>query len=60
MKIISLNKLLKIGFINKLVEMGFVPSVIIVGGWIYALILALIFLYNLTAYIFQLLAHQDK
>ncbi len=60
MNIIKLSNLIDMDFVNKLIDMGFVPSIIIVGGWFYAIILTLIFLYNLLLYIFQLLIHQAK
>jgi hypothetical protein len=40
--------------LETLKEIGFVPSALIVGGWLYALILALICLYNLSLYAIRL------
>ena len=36
-----------------LIEVGFVPSIIIIGGWVYALILLLVCVYQLILYIIK-------
>lgn len=46
--------------LKTLKEIGFVPSILIVGGWAYTLILALIFLYNLILYTIGLLFFPKK
>jgi len=44
--------------LDTLKEIGFVPSVLIVGGWLCALLLALICLYNLGLYVVRLLLYR--
>jgi|GEM_PF-3768672 len=39
-------------------EIGFVPSILIVGGWLCAFLLALILLYNLGLYTIRLLIYR--
>ncbi len=44
--------------LTTLKEIGFVPSMLIVGGWLCALLLALICLYNLGLYVVRLLLYR--
>ncbi len=44
--------------LTTLKEIGFVPSMLIVGGWLCALILALICLYNLGLYVVRLVLYR--
>jgi len=44
--------------LDTLKEIGFVPSMLIVGGWLCALLLALICLYNLGLYVVRLLLYR--
>lgn len=39
--------------INLLSEAGIFPSIIVVGSWIYVLILIIVFLCNLTSFMFK-------
>ena len=39
-------------------EVGFVPGIIIIGGWLYALILALVIVYNLSLYAIRMLTYR--
>ncbi|GMA97968.1 hypothetical protein [Pelosinus sp. IPA-1] len=43
---------------DTLKEIGFVPSILIVGGWLCACVLALICLYNLGLYAIRLLLYR--
>lgn len=43
--------------LTTLKEIGLVPSILIVGGWLYVLVLLLIIAYNLSLYTMRFLTH---
>jgi len=47
-------------FQNMLFKAGLVPDILILGGWLYAVVLLIVLLYHFFSYILKLLTEERK